>query len=34
VSYPNKDKRIVTGAGEAVTAIMSAYKLLRSPYWA
>ena len=34
VSYPNKDKRIVTGAGEAVTAVMSAYKLLRSPYWA
>ncbi len=34
VSYPNKDKRIVTGAGEAVTAIMSAYKYLRSPYWA
>ena len=34
VSYPSKDKRIVTGAGEAVTAVMSAYKLLRSPYWA
>ena len=34
VSYPGKDKRIVTGAGEAVTAVMSAYKLLRSPYWA
>jgi len=34
VSYPNKDKRIVTGAGEAVTAVMSAYKHLRSPYWA
>ena len=33
VSYPGKDKRIVTGAGEAVTAVMSAYKLLRSPYW-
>jgi len=34
VSYPNKDKRIVTGAGEAVTAVMSAYKYLRAPYWA
>jgi len=34
VSYPNKDKRIVTGAGEAVTAVMSAYKYLRTPYWA
>ncbi len=34
VSYPNKDMRIVTGAGEAVTAVMSAYKHLRSPYWA
>ena len=33
VSYPGKDKRIVTGAGEAVTAVMSAYKLSRSPYW-
>ena len=33
VSYPGKDKRIVTGAGEAVTAVMSAYKHLRSPYW-
>lgn len=34
VSYPGKDKRIVTGAGEAVTAVRSAYKHLRSPYWA
>jgi len=34
VSYPGKDKRIVTGCGEAVTAVMSAYKHLRSPYWA
>ncbi len=34
VSYPGKDKRIVTGAGEAVTAVMSVYKHLRSPYWA
>jgi len=26
VSYPGKDKRIVTGCGEAVTAVMSVYK--------
>jgi len=34
VSYPSKEKRIVTGCGEAVTAVISAYKFLRSPYWA
>jgi thioredoxin reductase (NADPH) len=34
VSYPGKDKRIVTGCGEAVTAVMSVYKHLRTPYWA
>lgn len=34
VSYPGKDKRIVTAAGEAVTAVLSAYKHLRTPYWA
>jgi thioredoxin reductase (NADPH) len=34
VSYPGKDKRIVTGCGEAVTAIMSIYKYLKQPYWA
>lgn len=34
VSYPGKDKRIVTGCGEAVTAVMSVYKFLRQPYWA
>src|SRR2546425_2046123 len=34
VSYPGKDKRIVTGCGEAVTAVMSVYKYLRQPYWA
>lgn len=33
VSYPGKDKRIVTACGEAVTAVMSAYKHLKSPYW-
>jgi len=34
VSYPGKDKRIVTGCGEAVTAAMSVYKHLKQPYWA
>lgn len=34
VSYPGKDKRIVSGCGEAVTAVMSVYKYLRQPYWA
>src|SRR6266516_3032431 len=34
VSYPVKDKRIVTGCGEAVTAAMSVYKHLKQPYWA
>jgi len=34
VSYPGKDRRIVTACGEAVTAIMSVYKHLKSPYWA
>ncbi len=34
VWYPSKEKRIVTGCGEAVTAVMSAYKYLRTPYWA
>ena len=34
VSYPGKDKRIVTGCGEAVTAVMSVYKHLKQPYWA
>jgi len=33
VSYPGKDKRIVTACGEAVTAVMSVYKYLKSPYW-
>jgi len=33
VSYPGKDKRIVTGCGEAVTAVMSVYKYLKQPYW-
>jgi len=34
VWYPNKEKRIVTGCGEAVTAVISAYKYLKAPYWA
>ncbi len=34
VSYSGKDKRIVTACGEAVTAVMSVYKYLKSPYWA
>lgn len=34
VSYPGKDKRIVTACGEAVTAVMSVYKYLKAPYWA
>src|SRR3990170_620213 len=34
VWYPSKEKRIVTGCGEAVTAVMSAYKYLKTPYWA
>lgn len=34
VHYEGKDKRIATGCGEAVTAVMSAYKYLRKPYWA
>jgi len=34
VYYPGKEKRIVTGCGEAVTAIASAYKFIKSPYWA
>jgi len=34
VTYPGKDMRVVTGAGEAVTAVLSAYKYLKKPYWA
>jgi thioredoxin reductase len=34
VFYTSKEKRIVTGCGEAVTAIASAYKFVKSPYWA
>ncbi|MFQ6106960.1 MAG: NAD(P)/FAD-dependent oxidoreductase [Thermoplasmata archaeon] len=34
VTYPGKDKRIVTGCGEAATAAISAYKYIKKPYWA
>lgn len=34
VFHPGKEKRIVTGCGEAVTAVASAYKFVKSPYWA
>jgi thioredoxin reductase (NADPH) len=34
VTYPGKDKRIVTGCGEAATAATSAYKYIKKPYWA
>lgn len=34
VSYPGKDKRIVTGCGEGATAAISAYKYIKKPYWA
>ncbi len=34
VAYPGKDKRIVTGCGEAATAATSAYKYIKKPYWA
>ncbi|TLZ69857.1 MAG: NAD(P)/FAD-dependent oxidoreductase [Methanobacteriota archaeon] len=34
VWYPSKEKRIVTGCGEAVTAVISVYKYLKAPYWA
>ncbi|MFQ5910492.1 MAG: NAD(P)/FAD-dependent oxidoreductase [Thermoplasmata archaeon] len=34
VTYLGKDKRIVTGCGEAATAAISAYKYIKKPYWA
>lgn len=34
VDYPGKYKQIVTGCGEACTAILSAYKFVKKPYWA
>jgi thioredoxin reductase (NADPH) len=34
VTYPGKTKRITTACGEATTAVNSAYKYIRKPYWA
>ncbi len=34
VYYASKEKRVVTGCGEAVTAVSSAYKFVKNPYWA
>ncbi|MFQ6128490.1 MAG: NAD(P)/FAD-dependent oxidoreductase [Thermoplasmata archaeon] len=34
ITYPGKDKRIVTACGEAATAAISAYKYIKKPYWA
>lgn len=34
VDYPGKYKQIVTGCGEASTAVLSAYKFVKKPYWA
>jgi thioredoxin reductase (NADPH) len=34
VTYEGKAKRITTACGEATTAINSAYKYIKKPYWA
>ena len=34
VDYPGKYKQIITGCGEAGTAVLSAYKFVKKPYWA
>ncbi|MFA6710083.1 MAG: NAD(P)/FAD-dependent oxidoreductase [Candidatus Methanomethylophilaceae archaeon] len=34
VDYPGKYKQIITGCGEACTAVLSAYKFVKKPYWA
>ena len=34
VDYPGKYKQIITACGEAATAVMSAYKFVKKPYWA
>ncbi len=34
VTYEGKAKRITTACGEATTAVNSAYKYIRKPYWA
>jgi len=34
VDYPGKYKQIITACGEAATAVISAYKFVKKPYWA
>lgn len=34
IDYPGKYKQIITGCGEAATAVVSAYKFAKKPYWA
>lgn len=34
VTYESKNKRIITAEGEAATAVHSAYKYIKKPYWA
>ncbi len=34
VDYSGKYKQIITGCGEAGTAVLSAYKFVKKPYWA
>ncbi|NLN72227.1 MAG: NAD(P)/FAD-dependent oxidoreductase [Thermoplasmatales archaeon] len=34
VDYPGKHKQIITGCGEACTAVVAAYKFVKKPYWA
>jgi len=34
IDYPGKTKLIVTACGEAATAVVSAYKFVKKPYWA
>lgn len=34
IDYPGKYKQIITACGEASTAVLSAYKFVKKPYWA
>lgn len=34
IDYPGKYKQIITACGEAGTAVLSAYKFVKKPYWA
>jgi thioredoxin reductase (NADPH) len=34
IDYEGKYKQIITACGEAATAINSAYKFVKKPYWA